>query len=169
MLETNPNVCVRPAAASDAEALAGIFEQSWRQAYSGIIPHNFLSDTIKHHGKRWWERALAAGGSHLVLEVLGEPAGYASFGKARSQGREEGEIYELYLAPLYQGLGFGEYLFEGCRANLDDRRLRGLVVWVLRDNRGARTFYAHRGGLAMHRRIDLTTGVPLEKLGYVWG
>jgi len=169
MLETNPNVSIRPAVASDAGALAGIFEESWRQAYSGIIPHIFLSETIKRHGERWWTRALVAGGPHLLLEVLGEPAGYASFGKSRSSGREEGEIYELYLAPLYQGLGFGEHLFEGCRASLDDRGLNGLIVWVLRENRGARSFYAHRGGLAKHRRIDLTTGAPLEKLGYVWG
>lgn len=168
MLETNPNVCVRPAVVSDAAALASIFEDSWRQAYAGVIPHTFLSETIKRHGKRWWERALAVGGSHLIVEVLGEPAGYASFGKSRSPGKEEGEIYELYLAPLYQGLGFGEHLFEGCRASLDDRGLRGLIVWVLRDNRNARSFYAHRGGLAKLRRIDLSTGMPLEKLGYIW-
>lgn len=168
MLEINPNVSIRPAVVSDASALAGIFRESWLQAYSGIIPHAFLADTIKRHGERWWARSLGSGGSHFILEVMGEPAGYASFGKSRTLGREEGEIYELYLAPLYQGLGFGEHLFEGCRANLDERGLRGLIIWVLRENRGARSFYAHRGGLAKHRRMDLSTGAPLEKLGYVW-
>jgi len=169
MLETNPNVSIRAAVAADAEALASLFKESWSQAYTGIIPHEYLTNTIKRHGERWWTRSLAGGsGSHLILEVLGDPAGYATFGKSRSKGREEGEIYELYLSPIYQGLGFGEHLFEGCRASLDDRSLRGLIVWVLRENRGARSFYAHRGGLAKHRRIDVSTGAPLEKLGYVW-
>lgn len=168
MLEANRQVSIRPATATDAAALAGIFEASWRQAYTGIIPYERLAETIKRHGERWWRRALSGGGGHLILEVLGEPAGYATYGSSRHRGQQEGEIYELYLAPLYQGLGFGEHLFEACRACLDERGFRGLIVWVLSENRPARSFYAHRGGLAKLRRIDVSTGVPLEKLGYVW-
>jgi GNAT superfamily N-acetyltransferase len=168
MPEVDRPVSIRQAIPADAAALAGIFEASWRQAYTGIIPYERLAETIKRHGERWWWRTLSRGGGHLLLEVMGEPAGYATFGRSRHSGRQEGEIYELYLAPLYQGLGFGEHLFEACRTCLDECGLRGLIVWVLRENRAARSFYACRGGVAKLRRIDLSTGAPLEKLGYVW-
>jgi len=168
MLDANRHVSVRPATAADAAALAEIFQLSWRQAYTGIIPYAELAKTLEHRGDRWWSRTLHRGRAYLTLEVLGKPSGYASFGRARYPGAQEGEIFELYLSPLYQGLGFGEHLFEACRVALDQRGLKGLMVWVLRENHPARQFYTHRGGRAALRRIDLSLGAPLEKLGYVW-
>ncbi len=168
MLTGHQNVSVRRTTKRDSDALADIFQASWRHAYTGIIPHTQLSTTLDRRDQRWWRSTLRNSRSHLILEVDGEPAGYANFGNARQRSRYEGEIFELYLAPLYQGLGLGEHLFEACRASLDDLSLKGLIVWVLRENHPAREFYAHRGGLPNHRRIDLTTGAPLEKIGYVW-
>ena len=73
-------------------------------------------------------------------------AGYATVGPARVRGEYEGEIYELYVTPTYQGLGFGERLFEACRYHLDARQLSGLIVWALADNMAATDFYWRRGG-----------------------
>lgn len=168
MLDASRHVSVRPATVSDAAALAGIFQSSWRQAYTGVIPYDQLAKTLAHRSERWWSRTMYRDGAYWILEVIGEPAGYASFGRARYPGPQEGEIYELYLAPLYQGLGFGEHLFEACRYSLDKRSLKGLMVWVLSENLAAREFYSHRGGGAKLHRVDLSLGAPLEKLGYVW-
>ena len=70
----------------------------------------------------------------LVLEMAGTVAGYATIGNSRQRSPYQGEIYELYLDPVYQGLGLGEHLFEGCRHALDMRKLNGLIVWALLDN-----------------------------------
>ncbi|MCH9807146.1 MAG: GNAT family N-acetyltransferase [Alphaproteobacteria bacterium] len=168
MLKGHQHLTVRSATTSDASALVDIFQASWRSAYTGIIPHRSLTATLDRRNQRWWTSALRNSESYLILEFRGQPAGYANFGNARKSGYYEGEIFELYLAPLYQGLGFGEHLFEACRANLDELSKRGLIVWVLKDNHPAREFYAHRGGRPRQRRIDLSTGTPLEKLAYVW-
>ena len=74
---------------------------------------------------------MRSDGDNLVLEVSGDVVGYATLGPSRTRGRFEGEIYELYMAPPHQGLGFGECLFEACRYRLDERRLSGLLVWAL--------------------------------------
>ena len=93
---------------------------SWTQAYRGIIPHLHLETMIRRRGAAdWWVGALRSGKSILILEVEGKVAGYATTGAARARGNYEGEIYELYLAPLYQGAGLGELLFEGCRHKLE--------------------------------------------------
>lgn len=167
MIASERNIKIRPAGAADGSAVADIFAQSWRHAYTGLIPHVELTRCIARRDRGWWEATLSGGG-HLLLEVVGQPAGYAGLGLARRSGPPEGEIYELYLAPLYQGLGFGEHLFEACRSRLDARGLSGLIVWVLRDNLPARGFYIRRGGHLMYRRVDVSTGAPLEKVAYVW-
>ena len=63
----------------------------------------------------WWRDALKTGDCALVLEMANTVAGYATLGSSRQRGPFQGEIYELYLDPIYQGLGLGEHLFEGCR------------------------------------------------------
>lgn len=168
MLRGNHNVSVRHTTQTDADALAEIFRTSWSNAYAGLIPHAQLSATLDRRDHIWWQRALQSTQSYFILEVLGKPAGYANFGISRQGGDYQGEIFELYLAPVYQGLGFGEHLFEACRSRLDNRSLKGLIVWVLRENLPAREFYSRRGGVPKLRRIDVSIGTPLDKLGYVW-
>jgi ribosomal protein S18 acetylase RimI-like enzyme len=104
-----------------------------------------------------------------VLEVAGKVAGYATCGVTRTRGKQQGEIYEIYLTPTHQGLGFGEHLFEACRYALDMRRLKGLVVWALADNDAAISFYWRRGGRPIAKRADKIGGAKLSKLAFAWG
>ena len=166
MIRSELKVVVRRAKASDSEALAKVFADSWRQAYRGIIPHNHLEALIRRRGVQSWKESVRTEGHLLVLEAAGVIAGYATCGAARHGGRRQGEIYELYLAPHYQGLGFGEYLFEGCRYQLDIRRLNGLIVWALTDNVIAADFYSHRGGRPVAHSTERFGSVSLAKTGY---
>lgn len=168
MLGSSSHVRVRNGQLSDAKALADVFEQSWRHAYVGILPQAHLDSLILRRGRRWWTSAIRAGDLILVLEVAGEIAGYASCGPARRRGRFEGEIYEIYLAPTYQGLGFGELLFEACRHELDQQRLKGLIVWALADNDIAADFYWRRGGRPVATTAEKVGGVEMEKVAYTW-
>ena len=83
------------------------------------------------------------------------------------RGPNEGEIYELYLAPPFQGLG-SVSLFESCRAGLDERRLNGLIVWALAENTPAIEFYWRRGGRPVMRAFDRIGGAKLEKIAFTW-
>jgi GNAT superfamily N-acetyltransferase len=112
---------------------------------------------------------MKSGDSTLVLDVGGAVAGYATFGNSRQRGRYQGEIYELYLDPLYQGLGLGEHLFEGCRHALDMRRLDGLIVWALLGNSSACDFYWRRGGRPVASTFTRIGGERLEKVAFAWG
>lgn len=168
MLGSSATIKIRDATLKDAGALEDVYQASWRHAYTGIIPHDRLDAVILRRGVNWWRKALRSGDRILLIEVLGVVGGYASFGASRHGGPEEGEIYELYLAPTYQGIGLGEILFEACRGRLDARGLRGLIVWVLANNEPARGFYIRRGGRPAYQRIDRSTGHRLEKIAYLW-
>lgn len=168
MLSESFSVEVRLAKASDAGALAELFRESWLHAYRGIIPHLHLESLVRKRTPNWWRRAVRAGDSLLVIEVAGEVAGYATCGAARTRGRWQGEIYELYIAPKFQGLGFGERLFEACRHSLDIRQLDGLIVWALAENTLASDFYWRRGGRPVLKCMERIGGTKFEKIAYGW-
>jgi len=168
MLSSRSNIVVRDAKPTDAAALAAVFAASWQNAYSGIIPSISLDAMIRRRDVAWWRSQIRGGEMVLVLEVAGAIGGYASCGAARSRGNQQGEIYELYLAPTYQGLGFGEHLFEACRYRLDDRRLKGLIVWALAENVNALSFYERRGGRKVARISERFGRTKLEKIALGW-
>ena len=166
--QSHTEVSVRKGGPRDAAVLAELFRQSWEGAYRGIIPHLHLESMIRRRDKRWWQNAAKGSDGLIVLEVAGKLAGYATFGRARGRGKLQGEIYEIYLAPDHQGLGFGEHLFEAARHALDERRLNGLIVWALTENTGAASFYWRRGGRPTNKTVDTIGGVKLEKTAYTW-
>ena len=168
MLGSSSQVRIRRGKPADAQALADIFRDSWQLAYRGIIPHLHLESMIRRRGPEWWASAVRSGDSIFVLEVGHEVAGYATWGSARARGAYQGEIYELYLAPVYQGLGFGEHLFEACRYALDERRIKGLVCWALAENTPAIDFYWRRGGRPVAKAFDRIGGAKIEKIAFAW-
>ncbi|MCB1485206.1 MAG: GNAT family N-acetyltransferase [Hyphomicrobiaceae bacterium] len=168
MIGADTTRIVRRARTSDGRRLADIFAETWRLTYQGIIPHAHLECLVRQRGKAWWTKAIRNEAHLLIIEVGGEVAGYATCGAARSNGVYKGEIYELYIAPHFQGLGLGEHLFEACRSELDARSLDGLIVWALEDNPDAGDFYQRRGGRPSARSIQRFGPTRLGKIAYTW-
>lgn len=168
MLGSPAKVAIRSLRASDADALAEVFSESWHLAYDGMIPTPQLESIIGRRSQSWWQTAARSKERHIVLEFEGKVAGYASYGRARTRGRAQGEIYELYLGPIYQGVGLGEHLFEACRHQLDRSKLKGLLVWALADNTQAMHFYWRRGGRPIASLQESHGGRMLEKIAFTW-
>ena len=180
MLGSGAKVRVRGGKPADAKALANVFKESWLFAYRGIIPQRHLDSMVRQRTPDWWRDAMKTGDSTLVLDVGGAVAGYATLGNSRQRGRYQGEIYELYLDPLYQGLGLGEHLFEGCRHALDMRQARRPDrLGAARQHQRLRLLLAPRrasGGEHLHphrRRAAGKGGLRLELTGrasrLTWG
>jgi len=159
---------IRDARPADAAGLAAIHDAAWREAYFGIIPATELSRMIARRGSVWWLSAVRRGRHIAVVDFAGQIAGYASFGAGRLRGLGQGEIYELYLKPEFQGVGLGRRLFEATRERLRRRRLAGLVVWSLTENERACHFYRAMGGVPRARCSERLGGASLEKTAFVW-
>ncbi len=159
----------RRAEARDAEAISAVHDASWRQAYTGMIPHKALDTMIRRRDEAWWARAIRYSTRILVLEVMGEIVGYATLGSNRvSTLPQNGEVYELYLMPEYQGVGLGKRLFLAAREELARLGLAGCVVWVLEDNNPAIRFYRNAGGSDIAEGSETFNGVKLGKIAFAF-
>lgn len=160
---------IRRAEPGDADAIAQVHLEAWRGTYSGIIPHRALSAMINRRGPQWWASATRRMATILVIDVGGTIAGYATLGHNRSRDLpQQGEIYELYLKPEYQGVGLGRRLFAAARQKLHAHGLKGLVVWALEENGGALAFYQGAGGRDVAEGVEVFDQRALRKIAFVW-
>ncbi len=158
-------ITIRRAIPGDAAEIAAVHDAAWREAYRGVIPGGELERLIARRGPDWWRRAVAQGSRLLVLSLHGAIGGYVSYGRNRALSMDyDGEIFELYLAPEYQGLGFGSRLFRAGRHDLAANGLGSVVVWCLSDNARAIDFYSRLGGVEVRRASE---HFGAEKLGRV--
>ena len=96
-------------------------------------------------------------------------AGYANYGRNRARSLHfEGEIYELYLRPEFQGLGFGRRLFTAARRDLMQSGLKSMVIWALSDNDPATEFYRALGGRMVARSSEKFGPKSLDKVAFAW-
>lgn len=161
-------VQIRHARPEDAASILSVHDSAWRSAYQGIIPHLHLEHMINQRGLGWWKLSAESGGV-LVLTFDGLPQGYATFGRARHTPlHDTGEIYELYLAPPFQGIGLGKRLFLAGRRELEKIGLCGTIVWALEDNVIACDFYRRTGGKPCARSAELYGDATLPKVAFHW-
>lgn len=160
---------IRRAIPSDADAVAETHDEAWRNAYQGLIPGAELEKLIARRGPAWWDGAIRKGSRISLLQFDGEVAGYANYGRNRARSLYySGEIYELYLRPEFQGLGFGRRLFSAARKDLAQSGLQDLVIWALSDNEPAMHFYRALGGRAVARSSERFGAKSLDKVAFAW-
>jgi len=160
---------VRPAEPRDARAVSEAHRASWQHTYAGLIPHRALTRMIERRGEDWWAKAIRGPATVLVAEVADTVAGYATVGLNRSRTLpQEGEIYEIYMRPQYQGIGLGYVLFGEAQRLLKSLRCDGMVVWCLEDSDNAVRFFRSNGGVDSVEGVEDFDDVRLNKLGFLW-
>ncbi|MEL7274403.1 MAG: GNAT family N-acetyltransferase [Pseudomonadota bacterium] len=159
----------RRAVISDAFGISAVHDASWRSAYTGLIPHQALETMIRRRDPKWWSRAIRNSTRILVVETQGQIVGYATLGTNRvSALPQQGEVYELYLLPEYQGIGLGRQLFLSARAELQRLGMRGCIAWVLEDNDPAMGFYRNAGGQDVAEGTETFNGKTMNKVAFAW-
>jgi ribosomal protein S18 acetylase RimI-like enzyme len=160
-------ISVRRARIDDAEEIAAAHDAAWRETYRGVIPGRELERMVMRRGAQWWRAAMRNGAWLLVLDFDESVAGYASIGRNRSAALPfEGEIFELYLAPEFVGLGFGRRLFRAARRELAAAGLASAVAWALADNERALGFYHHMGGREAGSAKERFGGETLKRVAF---
>jgi ribosomal protein S18 acetylase RimI-like enzyme len=161
---------LRTARAEDANKIARVEVEAWRDTYPLLLPEDYLVAGLDQAKKgHAWRRRLERRSQETILVVVdGDDGvvGYAAFGPDRRRGGG-GELYELYVLTDHQGRGFGRALCAEVAAHLRRQGLRSLTVEVL-DGNSSRFFYEALGGRLAARRRQRFAGRDLPTLVYVW-
>ena len=167
---TTRTLRIRPAETADAVGISDVHDAAWREAYRGIIPGRELEQMVSRRGPVWWRGVLRQGGQAQVIDFEDRIAGYATFGRTRASSLPyRAEIFEFYLAPEFQGLGFGRRLFLSVRRELAGRGLHSTLAWALEPNERALSFYRRLGGKVVARSPERFGAARVERLAFGWG
>ena len=140
---------VRFATAEDADAIAGVHVRSWQIAYRGLVPDATLDNLdVAERATRWRSIFEQTGQDVFVLVEHDRIRGFCSLQPSRDEEHADapvGEISAIYVDPPHWRRGLGRALCEAAMARARLRGFHDLVLWVLEENRGARSFYEELG------------------------
>jgi GNAT superfamily N-acetyltransferase len=161
---------VRPAEVDDAAAIAEIHVATWRTAYRGMLPDDFLDSLDEAGYEDRWRRTISERSNKVfVAENSRGVIGFASGGRERA-GEDEygGELYAIYVLREAQGRGHGRRLVQAVVGGLRELGLTDMIVWVLRENAIARTFYERLGGVYVRAQPITIGSALLQEVSYGW-
>lgn len=169
---------IRQANPADAIAITRVQVTTWRAAYAGIVPQDFLDNMLNGD----WQRDRAARWSqglenpaYVAFVAEHESAGVVGFvfGGACRDGLPaladyHGEIYAIYILPEHQGAGTGRRLVTVFGRRMVQAGYEKMLLWVLKDNQPARKFYERLGGHYLMEKEFNLGGKDLLEVAYGW-
>ena len=131
------------ASVDDPLKIGKVYEESWKYAYRGIIPQDYL-DSIP--AGRWASGIDNPNWKTIVCVEDGRIVGTSCFYFSRfEQFPGWGEVISIYLLPEYMGKCYGKRLLETAVTELRKQGYANVFLWVLEENSRARHFYERFG------------------------
>jgi ribosomal protein S18 acetylase RimI-like enzyme len=165
------SIVIRPARAGDAEAIARVRVDSWRETYHGMIPQGYLDAMKLEESRALWEKVLTAGSTAVSvfvaqhgLEIVGFAGGNML---AEPNHGFDAELSAVYVRREFQRAGIGRQLVAEIAIALS-QRARGLIVWVIAGNKGARAFFERLGAELVVEQAFQWDCMDLLEAGYGW-
>jgi L-amino acid N-acyltransferase YncA len=164
-------VIVRFAQPDDAAGIARVNTISWREAYAGLLPEEFLAR--REVAEEVWRERMAerdSRGAVFVAQRGERIIGFAAAGPAlpwMALDPSVGLLYAIYLLAEAWGTGVGHRLHQAAVANLHNVGFKSAVLWLLDGNQRAIDFYERQGWVADGEvREETMDGQVLVELRY---
>lgn len=150
MAPCDSGIEIRRARESDARSIAHVHVATWRVAYRAQIPSEVLDSLSVDTREAFWSdelRALAPDRRPWLAIAGNGVAGFVSAGRSRDGDAQPttGEIYAIYVLPDCWQRGLGRQLLDHAERDLGEVGCGEATLWVLAENRRARSFYEALG------------------------
>ncbi len=143
------NYEIRYAAMEDIHGMGIVYVDTWKAAYQGIIPQEFLDGLTASRWEDRYRQTLGKEGlsNAAVLLLDGQVIGVSSFMKTRDAdlADEYGEIISIYVLPEYWHMGFGRLMLDWVTRELKKLGFTDCALWTLEDNLRAQRAYERFG------------------------
>jgi ribosomal protein S18 acetylase RimI-like enzyme len=170
-------VRIRPAIPGDAQAIARVHVEAWRESYRALMPEHVIEALSVDRNAGMWAAVLAGGASSIVhvverVGIAAEGAELVGFGSARDARSPalgaSGEITAIYLLESFKRRGIGRMLLKGLLGALAERGHRSAGLWALVENHGTRRFYEALGGHPGSPRLVTDGPADMYEIAYIW-
>ncbi len=152
--------------ADNRNEIRRIYSESWKHAYRGIVPQEFLDAITEDQ----CGRAIGTPGVNTMICIEdGRIIGTCSFCKSRfGQYPDSGEVMSIYFLPEYMGKGYGSKLIKAVLDELEKQGFKEVFLWTLEENDHARQFYERNGFSCTGEYLnDNIGGKDLKEVRYV--
>jgi GNAT superfamily N-acetyltransferase len=158
---------------TDASAIAALHVESWRSAYRGLYPDEFLDGPLLEERVRFWNARMHAPAPErrhvLTAAAEGALVGFACV--LLDAEPDWGPLLDnLHVKPAFKGHGIGTRLLSASRewaANAAPGQ--PMHLWVMEGNTAARRFYDRQGGTVAERTtVDVVPGTAQPVIRYSW-
>jgi GNAT superfamily N-acetyltransferase len=140
---------IHKAQIDNCAGLARVQVDSYRTAYAGLLPEDYLARLTYEEQEQDWRDWLATRPDdilHVAESNSGEIMGYALGRPGLSKiAPYDSELLALHVRDISQRHGIGKQLIAAVAKELKRQGCSSLMVWVLEKN-PARSFYEHLGG-----------------------
>jgi ribosomal protein S18 acetylase RimI-like enzyme len=130
---------VRPATVDDAEGIARVHMQAWRETYSKLVEPGELDELSVERRAERWRQNLGAELQVWVAEAGGEILGFAAARTRDEESVRPRELEAIYLLADHHGSGVGQALLDAAIGDAP------AFLFVARDNPRAIRFYQRNG------------------------
>jgi GNAT superfamily N-acetyltransferase len=167
------SLTIRPATSQDAETIALLHIENWRNTYRGMMPDWYLDGPIVEERMSLWKNRLSPLAHEqqfvVIAELSQKPAGFACI--LLDKEPEWGACLDnLHVLPQMRRSGIGRALFlEVAQWVLRSKPGWPIHLWVFEGNGAARRFYDSLDGrIIMAKDRQVLEGVWAQSCLYLW-
>lgn len=159
---------IRWARLEDARNLGLVHSESYRETYKGIMPDEFLNQYTPV-AREWYFYVLIQSAERIAIMLVDNKAVGCLILKACSDKdlqKCSGEISAIYLIQNFRAIGLGKQLLNWGLEKLKDLGYTTAILWVLKENKKAISFYERQG--FWHDGIErkIFRGIELSQIRY---
>ena len=139
---------IRHATEADFPEIAAVHIQSWRDAYLGVLPAEFLGDPLEQEFTRYWYDIEIQNDDTVMVAEEGSLAGFIAI-----WCRPEPYIDNLHVLPSFRSKNIGSALMRSAAQKLITQGHTTAYLWVFESNDKAIRFYDRLGGTRTNRVV----------------
>ena len=162
-------VSYRVAGNGEAGDIASLHADSWRSAYRGLLPDEYLDHDVGEERARVWANRFREreGTLTIVAERQGVLVGFAH--TVLDEDPDWGSLIDnLHVSPNAKRGGIGRGLLHETATQLRVPSPGRIHLWVLEANAPARAFYTAIGGTESGAGSTDDGGADLPTLRFAW-
>lgn len=163
---------IRSAQQADAQSIARLHFQTWRETYRGLAPaeaYEVLTEPVRL--ARWQDMLALEENKRAVLvaEAEGQLAGFGVAGPTSHEAfLHRAEVKFLYVGNAFKRMGIGRKLLVQLARHMIEAGYSGMALGVVVGNDPAIAFYESMGGRRAGHYTDPGPVWRSENFVYAW-